>query len=104
MTMGIFVSLLNAIHFKKYINIYAEFVPQMIFLLSLFGYMDFLIFYKWSQDWTGREAPFILNVMIDMFLKPTTMSDKDKLFDGQVIVLVSEIVIDHYCNYSLVSK
>jgi vacuolar-type H+-ATPase subunit I/STV1 len=39
--------ILDYSYFRRYINIVAEFIPQMIFLLSIFGYLCFLIVYKW---------------------------------------------------------
>ena len=36
-----------------------------------FVYMDFMIIYKWTTDWTGRtdEAPSLIGLMIDYPLK-----------------------------------
>lgn len=61
----------NAIHFRSAIDFFFEFVPQIILLLSLFGYMDALIIIKWLTDYTGREseAPSIINTMINIPLK-----------------------------------
>jgi V-type H+-transporting ATPase subunit a len=84
MSMGVILGLFNYIHFKKWVDIFGVFIPQLLFLWALFGYMDFLIFYKWANNWDGREAPFILNVMIDMFLKFPTVPETDFLFEGQV--------------------
>jgi len=93
MTGGIFLSLLNALHFHHGIDIIGEFIPQVLFLLSLFGYMCFLIIFKWCTDWTGRNPPLILNVMISMFLSPTHLSDDNKMFDGQLYVQSVLIII-----------
>jgi len=84
MLMGIFLHLLNGIHFRKPYDVFFEFLPQFLFLSSLFGYMCFLIFYKWATDFSGREseAPQILITMINMFLKPTTL-EWPALFPGQ---------------------
>jgi V-type H+-transporting ATPase subunit a len=38
MVIGIFFSFLNHKEFKKKINIYCEFIPQMLLMLSLFGF------------------------------------------------------------------
>jgi hypothetical protein len=40
-------------------------------MLLLFGYMDFLIIYKWLQDWGyySTTAPSIITTMINMPLK-----------------------------------
>lgn len=42
-----------------------------MFLVSLFGYMDFLIVYKWTVDWEDRTdmAPSIITTMINLPLK-----------------------------------
>lgn len=86
MCLGITMSLLNGLHHHSAIDIIAEFVPQILFMLSLFGYMVFLIFLKWGIDWTTRsnQPPLLLNVMISMFLSITDVSEENKLFDGQV--------------------
>eukprot|EP01103_Thecamoeba_quadrilineata_P014506 TRINITY_DN4341_c0_g2_i1.p1 TRINITY_DN4341_c0_g2~~TRINITY_DN4341_c0_g2_i1.p1 ORF type:complete len:843 (-),score=156.46 TRINITY_DN4341_c0_g2_i1:67-2544(-) len=96
MTLGIFLSLLNAIHFRKPYNILFEFIPQMIFLMSTFGYMCVLIIFKWLINWPGggapetlqgNDAPSILNVMIAMFKSPGfTVAPEYHLYPGQGLV------------------
>jgi V-type H+-transporting ATPase subunit a len=91
MTLGIFLSLVNGLHHHSLVDIVGEFIPQIIFFLSLFGYMVFLIFYKWltpRADYNpyGMEPPLILNIMIGMFLSITTLDPKNKLFNGQLYV------------------
>ena len=34
-------------HFKDYISIFGEFIPQMLFLLCIFGWLVVLMFVKW---------------------------------------------------------
>jgi len=87
MVTGIFLSLLNALHFRHYIDIVGEFIPQMLFMNCLFGYMVFLIVYKWVKKWdlSKENPPFILQVMIFMFLKPTSTDGVD-MFPGQKYV------------------
>jgi len=82
---GIFLSFLNAVHFGHGIDVIGEFIPQMLFMLSLFGYMSFLIFYKWLTVWT-IQPPFILQVMIFMFLSPASLSADTRMFEGQLYV------------------
>ena len=40
-------------------------------MILLFGYMDFLIIYKWLQDWgyNSAVAPSIITTMINLPLK-----------------------------------
>lgn len=76
-------SLVNALHFKKPIDIWGNFVPGMIFFQGIFGYLVFTIFYKWSIDWyaEGRQPPSLLNMLIYMFLQPGTVDEP--LYGGQ---------------------
>lgn len=97
MSVGIFLSLLNGIHFKKPLNIFCEFVPQILFLWCLFGYMCFLIFFKWTQPWTDKSPPFLLNVMIMMFLSPTGVADENLLFQGQWPVQIALLLVAVIC-------
>jgi V-type H+-transporting ATPase subunit a len=43
MSIGIFLKGLNSLYYKQYIDFCFEFLPQIIVLLALFGYMDALI-------------------------------------------------------------
>jgi V-type H+-transporting ATPase subunit a len=71
MCLGIFLKALNALYFRKMLDFFHEFVPQMILMVCLFGWMDFLIIMKWLTNWEGRtdRAPGIVGIMISMFLK-----------------------------------
>ena len=71
MSLGIFMKAANALYFKQPLDFLYEFIPQIILMLCLFGWMDYLIIAKWSTDWTNREsrAPGIVGIMISMFLK-----------------------------------
>jgi V-type H+-transporting ATPase subunit a len=70
MGMGVFMKALNAIYRKSSVDFWFEFVPQIVLLFSLFGFMDWMIIAKWTADFTHREymAPSIISTMIDMFL------------------------------------
>lgn len=91
MVGGIFLSLVNAIHFGHGLDIVAEFIPQVLFMLSLFGYMVFLIIYKWLAG--TNSSPFILQVMIFMFLSPASLSADTRMFPGQLYVQWALILI-----------
>nr|CAB3501405.1 unnamed protein product [Digitaria exilis] len=56
-----------------------QFIPQLIFLNSLFGYLSLLIIVKWC---TGSKAD-LYHVMIYMFLSPTDDLGENQLFSGQ---------------------
>ena len=50
MILGIFVKGTNTIHFKRKIDFIFEFIPQILFMVLFFGYMDFLIIFKWLNE------------------------------------------------------
>ena len=62
MTLGLILRGLNNVYFGRKVDFLFEFLPQLIILLALFGYMDFLIIVKWLTDFTGIEdkAPSII--------------------------------------------
>ena len=67
MTLGILIKGSNNIFARNYIEFFFEFIPQLLFLLATFGYMCFLIFLKWLQDYSKdvSKAPSILSIMIN---------------------------------------
>jgi V-type H+-transporting ATPase subunit a len=68
MNMGIVLSFLNQRYFRDKLSTYCEFIPQMIFLNGLFGYLCMLIVAKWVSGSTAD----LYHVMIYMFLSPGT--------------------------------
>ena len=70
MGLGVCMKAFNASYFGNKLDFMFEFLPQIILLLALFGWMDVLIIAKWLTDFTHREyeAPAIISTMIDMFL------------------------------------
>jgi V-type H+-transporting ATPase subunit a len=67
------LKLLNSLHFKNYIDVFFEWLPQQIFFFCTFGYMCILIVGKWSIAWgferSTAEAPSIISQMIALPLK-----------------------------------
>ncbi|MED6207456.1 V-type proton ATPase subunit a1 [Stylosanthes scabra] len=84
MNLGIILSYFNACFFGNSIDIRYQFVPQMIFLNSLFGYLSLLIVVKWC---TGSQAD-LYHVMIYMFLSPFENLGENQLFWGQGVLQV----------------
>jgi len=103
MTVGIILSLFNMIHFKDWLSVFFEFFPQMVFLLGLFGYMDALIVMKWLINWDtpwymkefqgGFSSPRLLNVLIQMFLTPFSVDPEFDMFNGQLGIQLTLIVL-----------
>jgi len=80
MSLGIFLSLLNYLKEKpplNWINTLFQFIPQIVFLWSIFGYMCVLIIIKWCTDWSNGPSPSpILQLVINMFLSPGASPSK----------------------------
>ena len=93
MLVGLCLKAANAIHFHKKksgpnLDFWFEAVPQIAFMCLLFGYMDFLIIYKWSIPWGadcgrsfGCQPPSLITTMISMALTPGSV--KDPLYENQ---------------------
>lgn len=71
MLFGIVLKGFNFLHFRDKVGLIFEFIPQIIFMLMLFGYMDVMIFIKWIRNWdniTG-DAPSLISQLMNIFLK-----------------------------------
>lgn len=56
MTLGIFLKAVNNIYFNHKLELFHEFIPQILLLWTLFGYMDVLIIIKWLTCYEGHES------------------------------------------------
>uniref|UniRef100_A0A8C5M6H3 V-type proton ATPase subunit a n=1 Tax=Leptobrachium leishanense TaxID=445787 RepID=A0A8C5M6H3_9ANUR len=94
MTFGVVLSVFNYMHFKKTYNVFLVFIPELIFMVLIFGYLVFMIVYKWLA-WTvkdSRQAPSVLLHFIHMFMFATDERNKP-LYDSQFGVQVFLMVI-----------
>eukprot|EP00916_Digyalum_oweni_P004487 GHVL01007949.1.p1 GENE.GHVL01007949.1~~GHVL01007949.1.p1 ORF type:complete len:806 (-),score=110.82 GHVL01007949.1:812-3229(-) len=66
MILGIFLKCTNALHYRNFTDFFFEGIPQIIFMVCLFGYMDWMIIFKWLHP--GGDQPGLINTMIDMCL------------------------------------
>uniref|UniRef100_A0A8C1W0S3 V-type proton ATPase subunit a n=1 Tax=Cyprinus carpio TaxID=7962 RepID=A0A8C1W0S3_CYPCA len=93
MTFGVVLSVFNHLHFRQKFKIYLLFLPELLFLLCLFGYLVFMIFYKWLA-FSVRDsqlAPSILIHFINMFLMQE--STTAPLYPGQMALQVFLVVV-----------
>ncbi|KAJ3410482.1 H(+)-transporting V0 sector ATPase subunit a [Chytridiales sp. JEL 0842] len=96
MTFGISLNIFNNLHFGKPMNIISETVPQILYMVSIFGYLVIIILYKWTVNWTNPStAPGLLNTLIYMFLSPGKVTEP--LFPGQGPLQVFLLLIAFMC-------
>ena len=78
MLFGVCLSFWNHRYFQKPLNIVTEFIPQILFMCCMFGYLSLLMFIKWSKYYANVEpdtfalsercAPSILITFINMVM------------------------------------
>lgn len=107
MTFGVILSYFNAKFFKRPLDLWHQFIPQIMFLVGIFGYLCLMIIKKWCTDPafspTPGSTPQLMVMLIYMFLSPTEL-DPDQVLYGpasgsvqrtaqQAIVLVALICV-----------
>ncbi|XP_032762632.1 V-type proton ATPase 116 kDa subunit a isoform X1 [Rattus rattus] len=95
MIFGVILSVFNHIYFRRTLNIILQFIPEMIFMLSLFGYLVFMIIFKWCRydAHTSQKAPSILIHFIGMFLFDYDDSSNAPLYGHQQEVQTFFVII-----------
>ncbi len=108
MMFGVFVSYWNHTYFKRPLNIFAEFIPQIIFLAGMFGYLSLLMWMKWTlysadAEFTSSErcAPSILITFINMVLFKPQEHEKGcetgYMYGGQSFIQHVLVIISVAC-------
>eukprot|EP00161_Ancyromonas_sigmoides_P021363 TRINITY_DN6321_c0_g1_i1.p1 TRINITY_DN6321_c0_g1~~TRINITY_DN6321_c0_g1_i1.p1 ORF type:complete len:938 (-),score=485.54 TRINITY_DN6321_c0_g1_i1:68-2812(-) len=97
MIMGVILSLFNHLHFKDRRSIICEFIPQVIYLCGIFGYLVIAVFIKWGTNWapeTGNGTPpSLTNMLIKMFLAPGSVPASEQLYPGQAVIQAILVVL-----------
>ncbi|XP_071491442.1 V-type proton ATPase 116 kDa subunit a 1-like [Diadema antillarum] len=96
MTFGVVLSLFNHRYFKKRLNVWCEFVPQMIFMVSIFGYLVILIFVKWLvyNASNSGDAPSLILTLINMGL---FVAPAPPMFAGQAQLQIFLVLVAISC-------
>uniref|UniRef100_A0A4W5P411 V-type proton ATPase subunit a n=1 Tax=Hucho hucho TaxID=62062 RepID=A0A4W5P411_9TELE len=87
MTFGVCLSFFNYKHFNQLSSVFLVLIPELFFMLCLFGYLVFMVIFKWLAFDTAHSnsAPSILIHFIDMFLF-TVNKENPPLYKGQMVV------------------
>ena len=56
MTLGVICKGMNNVYNRSALDFIFEFIPQMVTLLAMFGFMDYMIVTKWLTDYSGVEG------------------------------------------------
>uniref|UniRef100_A0A7N8X076 V-type proton ATPase subunit a n=1 Tax=Mastacembelus armatus TaxID=205130 RepID=A0A7N8X076_9TELE len=99
MLFGLSLSLFNHLYFKKPLNIFLGFIPEIVFMSSLFGYLVLLVFYKWTayDAYTSKDAPSLLIHFINMCLFNYNDPTNKPLYRGQMGIQVLLVLIALAC-------
>ncbi|KAM9659721.1 V-type proton ATPase 116 kDa subunit a 3 [Trichechus inunguis] len=94
MAFGVVLGVFNHVHFGQRHRLLLEFLPQLTFLLGLFGYLVFMVVYKWLRVSAAgaAEAPSILIHFINMFLFSRSPTNRP-LYSGQEVVQSTLVVL-----------
>uniref|UniRef100_A0A8D0DCL4 V-type proton ATPase subunit a n=1 Tax=Sander lucioperca TaxID=283035 RepID=A0A8D0DCL4_SANLU len=99
MLFGVSLSLFNHLYFKKPLNIFLGFIPEIVFMASLFGYLALLVFYKWTayDAFTSKDAPSLLIHFINMCLFNYNDPINKPLYKGQMGIQILLVLIALAC-------
>jgi len=79
MCVGIVLRFSNAIYDRNITDLIFECIPMAIFMICFFGWMDYMILYKWTH--VIDNSPNIINSLICMAMG---QEDKNPLYPGSV--------------------
>ena len=84
MGVGVILKGMNAFHFNDMLDFFFEFIPQFVFLITLIGYMNFMVVYKWVTPLTHNK-PNLISAIINMCMMGE-VKPEDQLYPNQQTV------------------
>lgn len=79
MIAGLILRFANSLNEKNMVNFFCECIPMMVFMVCFFGFMDYMILYKWVYP--VPDPPSIINSLIAMAMFDT---DPNPMFGNEV--------------------
>lgn len=103
MTMGVILKGMNAVFFGKSYDFWHEFLPQLIFMVGFFGYMNFMIIIKWMTDWSSvnQNGPSVITLLIGLPLKASDPGDVPLYGDGSLQKFVGNTIMRMSLKHNL---
>lgn len=92
MNFGIILAFTNMVHFGETIDIWCNFLPQLLFMMCLFGYLGILILVKWL---TAADVS-LLNLFITMVLRFGAV-EGTPMYPGQQMIQTVLMVVAISC-------
>lgn len=84
MILGVCFKGANKIFFRDWNAFFNEFIPQLIFIVSFFGYMIFMIFYKWCTATNpGANNPSLITTLVNIALAPGVVDETQRLYQTE---------------------
>jgi len=86
MSFGLYLCMLNHIEFGDYVSLIFEWIPQVMFMLSFFVYMCWIIIYKWCINWDDEEyaPPSLITILVDFVLNAGTVTENETQLYGSI--------------------
>uniref|UniRef100_H2ZGZ1 V-type proton ATPase subunit a n=1 Tax=Ciona savignyi TaxID=51511 RepID=H2ZGZ1_CIOSA len=107
MVFGLVLALYNHRYNKDNLALFCEWIPQLLFLMALIGYLCILIFYKWAY-WSvaqSNAAPSLLIGLINMFMFTPSSAKHTLLYTHQYEVQMTIVFIALLCvPWMLITK